>query len=82
MRDFDVPLPLCSSAAVGFYVGDAGFELSMGHRQHLVRFLVASSIPSKHIPGSISIRTQLLPSKSFSVHHFDLYIGWNRLAAS
>jgi hypothetical protein len=79
---FDVSLPLCSSAAVGLYLGDAGFELRLGYGQHLLRFLVASLIPSKHIPGSISMRTQLLPSESFSVHHFDLYIEWDRLAAS
>ena len=75
-------LPLCSGAAGGLYWGDAGFELRLGHRQHLLRFLVASLIPSKHIPGSISMRTQVLPSKLFSVHHFDLCVEWDRLAAS
>jgi hypothetical protein len=82
MRYFDISLPLCSSASVGLYLGDAGFELRLGYGQHLLRLFLASLILSKHIPGSISMRTQLLPSEFFSVHHFDLYIEWNRLAAS
>jgi hypothetical protein len=82
MRDFDVSLPLCNIATLGLYLGDSGFEMGLGHWQHLLRFLVASLIPSKHIPGSISMKTQLLPSNPFSVHHFDLYLEWVRLAAS
>ena len=82
MGDFDVSLPLFNSAAVSLYLGDAGFELGLGHRQHLQRFLVATLTPSKHIPGTVSMRTQLILSKSFSVHHFHLCIEWDLLAAS
>jgi len=46
---------------------------------NLLRFLVASLIPSKHIPGSISMRTQLLLSKSFSVASSGSVLRWTTI---